>query len=150
MPVDHPRDPSITLQRDIIEALLEIQHVCGRTIRIPKLLGRPIEDFEPWLEAAHLLRGEELRVRWNELAFTAEEEWQQDFVADLPGAFIIDQPLIVSIDGEDFELGNKRFYSPAVRLKGSQDSPIVAGTRLMFEPAEDPIAVVTWIPTNTL
>ncbi|MEU6417832.1 restriction endonuclease [Streptomyces spiralis] len=145
MQIGHARDLGAVLQRDIVEALLEIQRAAGRTVRIPPLLGRSAEEFEPWLEAAHLLRREELRVGWTELTFTAAQEPPQDLLANLPGAFIVHHPLTVSVGGEVLDLGLRQFYSPAVQLKADLELPMAPGSQVVLVPAEDPIAVIRWV-----
>ncbi|MFE7329400.1 hypothetical protein ACFU8W_31345 [Streptomyces sp. NPDC057565] len=145
MPIGHARDLGAVLQRDVVEALLEIQRAAGRTIRIPPLLGRPVEEFEAWLEAAHLLWGEELRMRWSELAFTTGLERPQDLLTNLPGAFVVHQPLTVSVGGEVLDLGLRQFYSPAVQLKVDLERPVIPGSQVVLVPAEDPIAILRWV-----
>ncbi|MFF5144141.1 restriction endonuclease [Streptomyces sp. NPDC013157] len=143
--IGHPIDEGAVLQRDIVSALLEIQRVAGRTIRVPKLLDRPIEEFLPWLDAAHLLQGKEVRVSWSEMAFSTNENPPQGFLANLPGALVFNEPLTVSVGGEVLDLGYKQFYTPAVRLKDGSDLPSRPGDRIVLEPIDDSVAVVRWI-----
>ncbi|MFF9818973.1 hypothetical protein [Streptomyces sp. NPDC014006] len=145
MPIGHARDLGPALQRDIVEALLEIQRAAGLTIRIPPLLGRPIEEFETWLEAARLLRGEELRVPWSELTLTTDHEPPQDLLANLPGAFIVHQPLTVSVGDQVLDLGLRQFYSPGVQLKADPERQVGQGSQVVLVPVEDPIALIRWV-----
>ncbi|MFK0190574.1 hypothetical protein [Kitasatospora sp. NPDC090308] len=144
MPIADPGDASASTAYDVLEALIRIQAIAGRTIRMPKLLDRPVTDFAPWIEAAHLLEGKPLQFAWDELSFTPPAA-PAEFIDTLPAALMVRDKLTISVDGLELDLGFRQFYTPAVHLKPGAVIP-ERGGQVTLVPYGDSGGILTWAP----
>lgn len=140
-PITEPLPDNPGLLLDVIEALLVIQRAAARPIRMPAL--DHFHTVKPWLDAAHLLRGGELTVRWDHVR-CAPDDWLGRAIAETEGdevgpvAFLL--PLQVEIGGLSVALGNMHYAVPSARVAKRPDED---GQYYVVVPTDDPVATVT-------
>jgi hypothetical protein len=119
-----------------VEALDTISQRSNKLVTLPDISALTIEDYASVTGAASILRGGAAYGTWTPIPAHPKPGDIDPGLATTAGPVTTDQPLTVSIEGVEHDLGRAHSYLPSARIEGD----------LNAEPGPDGTIAVTVVP----